>query len=234
MKPYDEAKGNDHASNRRPAPQNRRGYGIAPLDPAKTSGHIQSMPRESVKEPILAAAVKVLRLRGFNATGVQDITDAAGVPKGSFYNHFESKEALGIEALDRYWDGVLRSLETLEDKQIAPIVRLKTYFHKLNLLARKSEYRPGCFIGNMSAEMSDQSPAFRKRLSAIFAAWSRAIETCVKQAQADGSVRRDLDAKSIAAFLLNSWEGAVLRSKVDRGQQPLDIFEKFVFTALAK
>jgi TetR/AcrR family transcriptional repressor of nem operon len=192
------------------------------------------MPRESLKEPILAAALKVLHQRGFNATGVQDITDAAGVPKGSFYNHFESKEALGIEALDRYWEGALSSLKMLEDEEVAPVVRLKDYFHRLNLMARKSEYRPGCFIGNLGAEMSDQSPMFRKRLAVIFATWSRAIESCVKEAQADGSMRRDLDAKTIASFLLNSWEGAVLRSKVDRGQGPLDAFEKVVFTALAK
>jgi len=192
------------------------------------------MPRESLKEPILAAALKVLHQRGFNATGVQDITDAAGVPKGSFYNHFESKEALGIEALDRYWEGALSSLKMLEDEEVAPVVRLKAYFHRLNLMARKSEYRPGCFIGNLGAEMSDQSPMFRKRLAVIFATWSRAIEACVKEAQADGSMRRDLDAKTIASFLLNSWEGAVLRSKVDRGQGPLDGFEKVVFTALAK
>ncbi len=192
------------------------------------------MPRESLKEPILAAALKVLHQRGFNATGVQDITEAAGVPKGSFYNHFESKEALGIEALERYWQGALNSLEMLEDTDVAPLLRLKNYFHKLNLVARKFEYRPGCFIGNLGAEMSDQSPVFRKRLATVFGVWSKAIESCVRQAQADGSVRRDLDARTIAAFLLNSWEGAVLRSKVDRGPEPLDAFEKIVFTTLVK
>ena len=82
--------------------------------------------------------------------------------------------------------------------------------------------------------MSDQSPAFRKRLAVIFGLWCRAIESCVKEAQADGSMRRDLDARTIASFLLNSWEGAVLRSKVDRGPEPLEAFEKIVFIALAK
>lgn len=192
------------------------------------------MPRESLKEPILAAALKVLQQKGFNATGVQDITEAAGVPKGSFYNHFESKEALGIEALERYWQGGLNSLKILEDTDVAPVGRLKAYFHKLNLRARKLEYRPGCFIGNLGAEISDQSPVFRKRLATIFGVWSRAIEACVREAQADGSLRPDLDAKTIASFLLNSWEGAVLRSKVDRGWGPLEAFEEVVFTALAK
>lgn len=191
------------------------------------------MPRPSVKEEIVEAALKVLHQRGFNATGVQDITDAAGVPKGSFYNHFESKEALGMEALERYWQGALKGLEILKDARTTPVARLKIYFRGLNELARKLKYRPGCMIGNLSIEMSDQSPAIRERLAGILARWSHAIEACVKEAQADGSLRPDLDAGAMAAFMLNSWEGAVLRSKVDRSDAAFTAFEKIVFGGLA-
>src|SRR5712671_204320 len=116
---------------------------------------------KDVRERLLEAGVATFHQRGFNGCSVQDITEAAGVPKGSFYNHFESKEALGIEALERYWQGASNSLKALENKEVAPVLRLKAYFHKLNVMARKFEYRPGCFIGNLGAEMSDQSPAFR-------------------------------------------------------------------------
>jgi TetR/AcrR family transcriptional repressor of nem operon len=164
---------------------------------------------------------------------VQDITDAAGVPKGSFYNHFESKEALGLEALERYWQGALGNLEMLKDERMAPLARLKAYFRGLNDLGRRLKYRPGCMIGNLSIEMSDQSPAMREHLASILARWSRAIEACVKEAQADGSLRSDVDAKSLAAFMLNSWEGAVLRTKVDRNDAAFVAFEKIVFGSLA-
>jgi TetR/AcrR family transcriptional regulator, transcriptional repressor for nem operon len=203
------------------------------IDLVKTIGHIRAMPRPSVKEEIVEAALKVLHQRGFNATGVQDITDAAGVPKGSFYNHFESKEALGLEALARYWQAALGSLEMLKDERTAPLTRLKAYFRRLNDLARKLKYRPGCMIGNLSIEMSHQSPAIRECLANILDRWTRAIEGCIKEAQADGSLRRDLDAKSMAAFMLNSWEGAVLRSKVDRSDAAFVAFEKILFGSLA-
>lgn len=203
------------------------------LDELKMVGHIEFMPRPSVKEDIVAAASQVLHQRGFNATGVQDITEAAGVPKGSFYNHFESKEALGVVVLERYWEGALGSLDVLKDESVAPLLRLKTYFRHLNQVARKFKYRPGCLVGNFSIEMSDQSPVLRARLAAILAKWSREIEACVKLAQADGSVRRDLDARDVGAFLLNSWEGAVLRSKVDRSDASFEVFEKIVFGYLA-
>lgn len=190
------------------------------------------MPRASVKEQIIAAAVETLHKKGFNGTSVQDITDAAQVPKGSFYNHFESKETLAVEALDRYWQRVLNGLSGLGDEKTPAVFRLKRYFQHLNAVASQAEYRTGCMIGNMSAEMSDQSRPVRERLAVLLAAWSRAIETCVREAQADGSMRRDLEARTIATFLLNSWEGAMMRSKVDKDAAALLAFETVAFGAL--
>jgi TetR/AcrR family transcriptional repressor of nem operon len=190
------------------------------------------MPRASVKDQIVAAAVETLHRKGFNGTSVQDITDAAKVPKGSFYNHFESKEELAVAALDRYWQGVLAGLRPLGDAKTPALERLKHYFRNLGERGRTREYHAGCMIGNMSTEMADQSPMVRERLAVVLAAWSRAIESCVREAQADGAMRGDLDARTIAAFLLNSWEGAVMRSKVDRDATSLATFE-VAFTALA-
>jgi TetR/AcrR family transcriptional repressor of nem operon len=191
------------------------------------------MPRASVKDQIVAAAIETLHRKGFNGTSVQDITDAAKVPKGSFYNHFESKEELAVAALDGYWQWMLKGLRPLSDAKIPPIDRLKQYFRYLAERGRKNEYRTGCMIGNMSTEMPEQSPMVRERLAVVMAAWSRAIESCVREAQADGSMRRDLEARTIAAFLLNAWEGAVMRSKVDRDAVSFEAFETVVFTALA-
>jgi TetR/AcrR family transcriptional regulator, transcriptional repressor for nem operon len=190
------------------------------------------MPRPSVKEQLIEAAVETLHRQGFNATGVQSIVDAAGVPKGSFYNHFESKEALGVESLDRYWQGVLRSLSILRDPEIPPVPRLKGYFRSLDEILRKRKYLSGCMIGNMATEMADQSSLIREHLAMILAAWTRAIESCVKEAQADGSMRKDIDSKTIASFLLNAWEGTVMRGKVDKDRTALAAFEKVVFTTL--
>lgn len=191
------------------------------------------MPRPSLKEQILDAAVETLHRKGFNASSVQDITDAAGVPKGSFYNHFKTKEDLAVEALGRYWQRVLGSLNLLEDADTPPVTRLKRYFRYLAGIARKHQYQVGCMIGNMSAELADQSPQVRIRLATALAAWTGAIESCVAQAQASGSIRSDIAARSIAAFLLNAWEGAVIRAKVDKTVAAFEAFEAVVFTSLA-
>ena len=128
------------------------------LDGYKTTGHIGPMPRPNVREKILDAAIETVRSRGFNGCGVNDITAAAGVPKGSFYNHFDSKEALGAEVVDEYWQrGACRTLRILSDETLAPLERLRRYFASMvgNLADR--DYRCGCLIGNLSAEMADQS-----------------------------------------------------------------------------
>jgi TetR/AcrR family transcriptional regulator, transcriptional repressor for nem operon len=191
------------------------------------------MARESVKEQIIVAAVETLHLKGFNGASVQDITDAARVPKGSFYNHFESKEELAVAALDRYWQKLLAGLQPLSDTKTPPVERLKRYFRSVSERGGTRGYQKGCMIGNLSTEMSDQSRPVRERLAIVLAAWSRAIESCVREAQADGAMRRDLDARTIAAFLVNSFEGAVMRSKVDRDAASFSAFEDVVFAALA-
>ncbi len=191
------------------------------------------MPRASTKEQIVTAAVETLHMKGFNATSVEDITNAAQVPKGSFYNHFKSKEDLAVEALDRYWQNMQTSLGLLSDEKTPPVARLKRHFRQLGKVAREGGYRAGCMIGNMSTEMPEQSRPVRERLTVLLVAWSCAIESCIKEAQADGSIRRDIDARTVSGFLLNSWEGAVMRSKVDRGAESFTAFEDVVFTVLA-
>ncbi len=191
------------------------------------------MARASLREQIVAGALETLHRKGFNGSSVEDITSTAKVPKGSFYNHFKSKEELAVAALDRYWQRILGSLDLLSDTDVPPMARLKKYFRHLSKVSKDAEFRTGCFIGNMSVEMPSQSRMIQERLAIQLAAWTRAIESCVKEAQKDGTIRTDIESHTIASFLLNSWEGAVLRSKVDRDATSMATFESVVFKAFA-
>src|SRR5271156_6903789 len=136
------------------------------------------MPRPSVRQKIVDAALEVLIEKGFNGCGVQDITEAAGVPKGSFYNHFESKEALGAEVVERYGrDNPRRA--ALPDKSLAPLQRLHAHFARLNESFTEARFGRGCLLGNLSAELADQSPLIRRRLADLYFAWSTDIATVV-------------------------------------------------------
>src|SRR5438046_10635014 len=113
------------------------------------------MVRPNVREKIVDAGLKVLIEKGFNGCGVQDITDAAGVPKGSFYNHFESKEALGAEIVERYGKGNTRRA-LLFDTSVPPLERLQRHFESLNARLIDADFRRGCLLGNFSAEVANQ------------------------------------------------------------------------------
>ena len=192
------------------------------------------MPKPNVKDRIVAAGLEVLHRQGFNGSGVQDITDAAGVPKGSFYNHFESKEVLGIGALDRYWQGALTKMPILRDASIPPIERLRRYFQSLFAISTEQGYSKGCLIGNFSLELADHSPAVRDRLAEILKAWTGAIEDCLREAKQSGALRNDLDPSAVSAFMLNAWEGTVLRAKVDKDGSAYAQFDAAIFDGMLR
>jgi TetR/AcrR family transcriptional repressor of nem operon len=141
------------------------------------TGHIVAMARLNVREQLLSAGLDTLRRRGFNATSVQDITEAAGVPKGSFYNHFESKEALGAEAVLKYLEQseAWKALRALQDARGAPLTKLRKYFESLTERALKAESWAGCMLGNFACELSNQSPLIREQVATAFDTWPMAL-----------------------------------------------------------
>jgi TetR/AcrR family transcriptional repressor of nem operon len=115
---------------------------------------------------------------------------------------------------------------------LPPVERLRRYFDSLADVLADWDYQTGCMIGNFSTELSNQSRAIRDRLSLILAEWTRAIETCVREAQNAGRTRTDLDAATIAKFLINAWEGTCSRTKVDQHSKAVEDFRAIVFTTI--
>ncbi|AGC48383.1 TetR family transcriptional regulator [Myxococcus stipitatus DSM 14675] len=182
------------------------------------------MPRPSVRDRLLAAGLETLRTQGFNGCGVQDITDAAGVPKGSFYNHFDSKEALGAAVVDQYMRVGEERLAPLQDTSLTPLRRLRQYFAAQVDMLVETKFECGCLLANFAAELADHSPLIRERVAASFATWARRIEDVLREAQAAGEVAADVSPDMLATFMLSAWEGAVLRARVEKGRAPLDGF----------
>jgi len=186
------------------------------------------MPRPNTKEQLIVAGLNALLEKGFNGVGVQEITEQAGVPKGSFYNHFESKEALGAEIVERYGLNSTRRA-ILRDKSVPPLQRLRTHFETLNASFVKSKFERGCLLGNFSAELANQSPVIRESLVTLFERWTKDLEVAIADAQSEGTVSSGRDAGDIAAFLLDAYEGTLLRARVQRDRAPFDRFMKLAF-----
>jgi TetR/AcrR family transcriptional repressor of nem operon len=171
--------------------------------------------------------------RGFNATGLQEITDAAGVPKGSFYNYFDSKEAFAVEILNEYWDSVVEFYgPILRERDSPPLSRIARYFHGLAEFHERRRFAVGCLIGNMALEVTPSSEEVRSKLAMIYREWSAALAECLREARASKELARGKDPKQIAAALIDAFEGAVMRGKVERGRGPLQRFEECVLPCL--
>lgn len=189
------------------------------------------MARPNTREQLIQAGMTTLYQQGFNATTIQDITDAAQVPKGSFYNHFESKEELAQVALERFWESGEERRATLRNEALDPVDRLRQHFQQLTDAVVRSKFIRGCLIGNFSSEMAGNDQ-LRTQLASLYANWSRQVADCVQEADRQGRVAAKLPAAAIANFLVTAWEGAVLRAKVERHRLPLDEFHQVVFAAI--
>jgi TetR/AcrR family transcriptional repressor of nem operon len=190
------------------------------------------MPRPSLREKLASSAVDTLHAKGFHGCSIQDITDAAGVPKGSFFNHFESKEALAIDALGRYL--AASRADSLFDKTTPPLERLKNHFNYMAEKIEASDFQRGCMLGNLATEMADAYPQMREKLRQAFQAWSEAVESVLREAQAAGDIDPRHDPGELGRFLVNAWEGAIMRLKITKDRAPLDEFFHICFKVLLK
>jgi TetR/AcrR family transcriptional repressor of nem operon len=185
--------------------------------------------RPSVRNRIHDAATKVFTERGFHGSSVQNITDSAEVPKGSFYNHFKSKEALAAEIVTAYGDG-RTDRGILTDAKVPPLTRLKKHFTALNDYF--SRCTDGCLVGKFMAEVSDDTPEIRARLVEVLKRWGEQLSSAIADGQRDGTIRKDLKADELAAFLIDSYEGAILRTRVEKNPRALKSFTNIVFSSI--
>jgi TetR/AcrR family transcriptional repressor of nem operon len=193
------------------------------------------MSKRSHREAILNAGLKVMFRAGYEGASVRDICAVAGVPQGSFTNHFRSKEAFAEEVLDRYFANLQGLVKrALDDKSLTPRQRLKRYLDIISDVLAAAKWSRGCLIGDFSLETTAQSKLLRDRLEAIFREWRAPFASCIAEAQTTGEIDSTFDPMDLAEFLLASWEGAILRMKVERGPGALDRFKNIVFQTIFK
>jgi TetR/AcrR family transcriptional repressor of nem operon len=185
-----------------------------------------------MREEIVEAALAQFHERGFNAAAVKDITDRAGVPKGSFYNHFESKEALALVALGRYGDG--RRLGDLADKSVEPVVRIRAHFEFLRDEQLEVGIAKGCLLGNFGAEIVDHSETIRGGVRSGLAIWAEMLSSALAEGQQAGSIRKDLDPDVTARYLVSAWEGTLIQARTFKSADVFDSFFDLTFNSLLK
>jgi TetR/AcrR family transcriptional repressor of nem operon len=191
------------------------------------------MPKPSNRDKLLTEGLRVVHERGFAGASVRDIVAAAGVPQGSFTNHFTSKEAFGLEIINLYFSESCSMLEsTLRNEALTPLARLRAYVDANTSRLNTTGMRNGCLFGNFIAEASEHSDAIRQRIVVILAELERAIADCLRAAVQAGELLPDFECARIAAFTLAALQGATLLAKAQRSPQPVEGFKYTLFAQI--
>jgi TetR/AcrR family transcriptional repressor of nem operon len=174
------------------------------------------------REKILSAAQSLIELRGYSALGVAEICKTAGVPKGSFYYFFESKEALALAVIDEHWAGQKRTWARILNGGAQPLHRLQRLFEETEAGQRTGQRNcgtvSGCLFGNLTLEMSNQTEAVRTRLQEIFEAQVEMVDSVITQALEREEVTVT-DTRAAARAVVAQLEGQVMFAKLYNNTQ---------------
>jgi TetR/AcrR family transcriptional repressor of nem operon len=181
----------------------------------------------------MANGLKVVLERGYVGASVRDIVEAAGVPQGSFTNHFASKEAFSLEVLDLYFASSRVVIgETLRNDALPPLKRFRAYLDASITAIRNHGTKNGCLVSNFAAEASDHSEIIRKRVSEIYSELREAVAYCLKAAVKAGELPKSLKINEVADFIVTGLQGAWLVSKVERDLALAENFKKTLFSTV--
>ena len=182
---------------------------------------------QNIREQLLNQGINIFINQGYHGTGIKEVVERVQVPKGSFYNYFESKEHFGAEVIRQYARQITANMDAwLNEPQKNALNALKQFFDQEILRHQKA--RAGCLIGNLGAELGDSSELCRQAMSESLQLMEQRSIRVLKQAQKQGTVRNDLTAEELASILLNAYEGALLRMQIEKSVEPLRQFIKIM------
>ncbi|MCO6429120.1 TetR family transcriptional regulator C-terminal domain-containing protein [Nitrosomonas communis] len=177
--------------------------------------------KELKRESLLNQGVTMLMGQGYHGTGLQEILNAANIPKGSFYNYFGSKENFGAEVIQHYIDPFITQLAAhLQQSETDALSAIRRYFGELIVELEKNEFKGGCLLGNLMGEIGDSSEICRKSLQFAVGRYRDLLQSGLAKAQQQGTVRSDKTTEEMADLLINTWQGALLRMKIEKSSVP--------------
>ncbi len=193
------------------------------------------MSKLDTREALIRVGTQIIADQGFNTTGINAVLSTAGVPKGSFYYYFPSKEDFGLAVIDGAAEDYAAVLAGfLNDTRHAPLQRIRNYLDAGVAALTTRACTRGCLIGDLSQELASRNEAFRARLDDVWRNWERQFANCLEAARAAGEIPPDSDTGQLAKFLLAGWEGAILRAKVMKSVEPMQVFITILFTQVLR
>ncbi len=189
--------------------------------------------KQDTKQKIIQAGAQIIHRKGYNHTGIQEVLKAAGVPKGSFYFYFKNKEDFGLHVIDFFNNMLLEMVEpVINDKSVSPVKRLENLFDLFIEMFKTLDYTCGCPIGNLSQEMGDLSPAFSAKLTESVKLMVQMYKDILDEAKDKGQINKRINTRETADFIVSSWHGSLIRMKIVKGLESLELHKRFILNTL--
>jgi len=184
---------------------------------------------EATKQHLIDVGSMLFYKQGYNNTGLSQILKEARVTKGSFYFHFDDKEAFGIAIIDFYIK-MFRDLskQHLNNDGLTPTEKIAAFHHFYLNLFKQQDYTCGCPIGNFGQELGGLNSEFSIKLTIAFNGMVFTLSQVISEGVLSGEFKATNDIEALAGFIVDSWEGALVRMKTIRSAQPLENW--FAFT----
>lgn len=181
------------------------------------------------REDILRAGVQLLMTNGYSGLGIQHVLKTCGIPKGSFYNFFESKDAFVIETIEYYNAIVKNVLETIDQNTgLSSYKKIVAFFMSANDSFLVEGYHNTCPMLNTTADAVDNKELM-KLIHDSFDMHKSFIEKWVTTAMSDGQVNKNYTASTLTHMIYDTYHGAILRMKYEQSSASL---EQFIETVL--
>lgn len=177
--------------------------------------------KEINRENLLNQGVALLMQQGYHGTGLQEILDAVQIPKGSFYNYFGSKENFGAAVIEHYITPYIEQISRYLAQDPDALSALQRYFNESIAELERTDFKGGCLLGNLIGEIGDSSEVCRVALQTTLNCYRDVLQLGISLAQQQGTLRADKSAREMADLLVNTWQGALLRMKVEQSTAPL-------------
>ncbi|MCY1209522.1 Transcriptional regulator AcuR [compost metagenome] len=190
---------------------------------------------DDTRAALIRCGMEILTEQGFMSTGIDAVLKRVGVPKGSFYHYFDSKEAFGQAVLESYASYFARKLDRwLLQEDVPPLQRLHDFVEDAKAGMVRYQFCRGCLVGNLGQEVAILPESFRLELEATLCGWQDRLARCLREAQVAGELAAEADCEALAAFFWIGWEGAVQRARLTRDNVPLEVFFKGFLAGLPR
>ncbi|MFD8159540.1 TetR/AcrR family transcriptional regulator [Streptomyces malaysiensis] len=182
-----------------------------------------SVTKVETRQSLLEAARQIVAAKGYAAVGINEVLAAAGVPKGSFYHYFASKDAFGEAMMKSYFDDYLATMDgIIADKGKSSAEHLMSYWQRFYDTQAADDCQGGCLVVKLGAEVSDLSEVMRAATKVGTTAIVDRLEQMITDGITDGSVSVGESPRMTAEALYDLWLGASMMAKIHRSAHHLD------------